>query len=433
MRGNSQTLTQFSEGSKEAVQQLNEQLNNNLAVNVQLAYTEPIADKQYLQATYNLSNRSSETNLQVFDIDSQEKVFNAQQSSQFNMDYLYQQFGLSYQLIGKKYTLSIGSHVQQSALSRKIQLAGEEVSRGFRNLLPQLNFSRQVSRFTRFNIVYNTSVREPAINQIQPVLSRYDPLQLYIGNPDLRPEYTHNGRMNMTTFSPTSGLFFSGTVNLSYTTNPIITAVSIDEQQVRITQYVNLRDSKSLSAFLNAGIPVKKYNSRFNLSPYLRWTQSVNLLNGIAGTINQKSLGGNIGYTFDYNETLNINLLTNLALTGSDYGLSAYENQFFVNSAYMADATLYFLKKFSFTTEFNYSRFRNPGANFDQSIPLLNVHASMLVGKNERGELKLSGFNMLNRNVGATQLATLNYIEQSVQNALGNFYMLSFTYDFNKK
>lgn len=196
---------------------------------------------------------------------------------------------------------------------------------------------------------------------------------------------------------------------------------------------MNVEQSTSLAAFATVGVPVQKYNSRFSLSPYLRQGHSVNLLNGVAGTITQRSMGANVGYSYTYEEYVDVNVRTFLTRTSSEYELNQQRNQVFVNAAYVADATVYFLKSFNATAEFTYSRFRNEAADFNQGIPTLNLSVSKLVLKDNRGEVKLSGLNLLNRNIGVTQFATQNYIEQSVQNALGNFYMLSFLYNFNKQ
>jgi hypothetical protein len=94
---------------------------------------------------------------------------------------------------------------------------------------------------------------------------------------------------------------------------------------------------------------------------------------------------------------------------------------------------VHFLKRFNATAELHYTRFANRSAGFNQSIPIFNLSLSSFLLKNNRGELRLSAFNVLNRNAGVTQFASLNYIEQSTHNALGSFYMLSFTYNLNKQ
>jgi outer membrane receptor protein involved in Fe transport len=430
--GRSASATRFSDGAEEAIRQRNEQATDDLNFTIRLAYTEPIGEKQYLQANYSLTNRSSTSDLAVYDIVNETSLFNPEQSNQFSSGFLFQRGGLTYQLTGDKYNLAISSQVQQSTLSRRIKSAGSPVRRSFQNLLPEVHFKVRLTKTTRLNFDYNTSVREPTVSQLQPVVSRYDPLNLLIGNPNLRPEYSHQGKVNLSTFKPLSGLFLSGGVTFNYTTNPITAAVTIDERQVRTTQYVNVGQSSNAGATFTLGIPIKKFNSWFNLGPYFNQGRSLNLLDGIAGAISQRSVGGNLSYAFTYEDYVDLNLHANLTATSSAYALNKNQNQLFVNSAYTADATVHFLHSFNLTTEFTYSRFQNVKTNFDQAIPILNLSLSRSLLKDERGALTLSAINVLNRTIGATQLATVNYIEQTSRNALGNYYMLSFSYRLKK-
>ncbi|HEV7350384.1 outer membrane beta-barrel protein [Telluribacter sp.] len=431
--GRSESFTRFNDGDEELVHQRNEQENSNLNFSSRFAYTEPISKKQYLQASYNITNRASESDLAVYDIQNETLLFNTEQSNRFSTGFLYQQLGLSYRLAGEKFTFSMGTTMQQSVLTRRILSEGDLVKRSFQNILPEARVNVRLNKTSRISLNYTTSVREPTINQLQPVVSRYDPLNLYIGNPELRPEYSHRGRLAYNTFIRKSGLFLSGLVNYTYTTNPIVAAVTIDDRQVRTTQYINVPQSYQGGVSLTLGVPVKKYHSRLNLGPYFRQGKSLNLLNGVMGAINQQSFGGNMGYSFTYDDYIDLSLRARLSATSSEYELNSNQGQYFVNTAYMSDVTLHFLNYFDFTAEFDYSKFRNANTGFDRAVPILNFGLSRSILKDSKGELRLSAINALNRDTGVTQTATLNYVEQVSRNTLGNYYMLSFIYNFKKR
>lgn len=426
--GWSDSFTRFRGGAEEEVLQQNEQENKNLNYSLRFAYTEPLGKGQYLQANYHISNRRSRSELEVWDVFNENRQLNIEQSSHFRNTYLNQQAGLNYRLNAKKYKLSLGANVQQATLGRSLYPYSVQEKQSFRNLLPNATINRQFSRNTRLSLTYTTFVREPTINQLQPVLSRFDPLHQYVGNPGLRPEYRHQGKVSFNTSRTPSGIFFSTSFTYNYTNNPIIAAVQVDEQQVRTTQYVNLQESNHFAAFMSMGIPVKKLNSQLNISPYLRQEQSMNLLNGVEGAIRQRSLGGDLDWAYSYKELLDIHLRSSINATRSEYELNEQQDQFFVHSSFGAELAVQVFKNFWFTSDTYYNKFKNPGANFDQAIPVLNFSLSKLLLKDNKGEFKLSALNVLNRNLGVSQVASLNYIEQSVQNSLGNYYMLSFTF-----
>ena len=43
-----------------------------------------------------------------------------------------------------------------------------------------------------FNFRYNGSTNQPKLDQLQPVKENTDPLNIRVGNPDLRQEFSHN-------------------------------------------------------------------------------------------------------------------------------------------------------------------------------------------------------------------------------------------------
>lgn len=431
--GSAESITHFSGREAEAVHQQNRQENTNLSYSLRAAYTEPLGGGHYLQANYHISNRRSESALEVWDIVNEGRQLNAEQSNRFQNTYLSQQTGVTYRFNRKKLSMAWGASLQQSTLGRKLPSQGSEDTQTFYNVLPNAIITRQLSRNGRLNLSYSTFVREPSLNQLQPVVSRFDPLYVLVGNPDLRPEYRHQGKIGFNSSFGKSGIFFSSSFTFNYTRNPIVAAVTVDEQQVRSTQYVNLTHSNDFAAFVNLGVPVKKLNSRFNLSPYLRQGQSMSLLNGVTSEVIQRSAGGAFDYNYSYNDLLDLTLGANIGLTHSEYAVQAQQDQSFINSGYSAEVAMQVLRGLWVTSDFYYTRFRNPQANFEQTIPMLNFSLSKLLLRDNRGEVKLSAVNVLNRNLGVTQSASLNYFEQSVQNTLGSYYMLSFTYHLNRQ
>ena len=148
---------------------------------------------------------------------------------------------------------------------------------------------------------------------------RYDPLNLFVGNPTLRPEYLHQGKLNFNTFKSQSGVLLSGDATVNFTVNPITAAVTIDERQVRTTRYVNLAQNSNIGLLLTLGVPIRKYNSRFNLSPFLNQGRSLNLLNGVVSAIRQRAVGGVFGYAFAYEDYIDLNLRANITTATSKY------------------------------------------------------------------------------------------------------------------
>ncbi|MCH7401168.1 hypothetical protein ACFOUP_01305 [Belliella kenyensis] len=155
------------------------------------------------------------------------------------------------------------------------------------------------------------------------------------------------------------------------------------------------------------------------------------LLNDLEDQIKILNLGGNFRYDFTWKEYINFGLAANISRQNTAYNFNPQQNQRFINQSYSTDLGLNFLQKYSFNTKYNLLRYNSQTSDFDESIPLLNISLSRFVLKNNMGEVKLSCDNLLNQNIGVAQRADVNFIEQTVTNNLGRFYMLSFTYKMN--
>jgi hypothetical protein len=428
-RGASTALTRFRQGPVEAQQQRNAQDGQDGSFSARAAYTEPLAPQQYVEAAYAVSNRSSRSALDVFDLLRDPDRPDPEQSTRFRSRFLFQQAGVTYRLKRGKLNVSAGALAQLSRLTGEAAAGGEGVDRRFTNVLPALSVNQQFNRSTRVGFGYSTAVREPTVAQLQPVVSRYDPLNQFVGNPRLRPEYQHQGKLTFTGARGTAGAFLSGTVNATLTANPITAAVTLDERQVRTTRYVNVAQSWSAAAAMSVSVPVKKLRSRWTLSPYLRQGQSATLLNGVVGRITQQAAGGDARYTYRLPQVVEVNLRAALTATSARYPAARPGNASFLNSSYAADATVQFLKKYAASIDASYQRFVNASAGLAQAIPLLNASLSRLVLADDRGEFTVSAHNLLDRRLGVSQTATVNYVEQSTQNALGRFFLLGFTYN----
>src|SRR5690606_40214139 len=54
------------------------------------------------------------------------------------------------------------------------------------------NFTYRPSRQKSFSFYYNGSTQQPTIDQIQPLRQNTDPLNISVGNPDLKQEFNHS-------------------------------------------------------------------------------------------------------------------------------------------------------------------------------------------------------------------------------------------------
>lgn len=433
--GSIQSLNQYYTNTpgEQQILQTNTQATDNLTYGATVSYTEPLGGRKYLEANYNFRTNQNDVDRKVYDENTGVPIYNTRLSNLYTSDYIYNRPGINFRMNRQKFNFAVGASYQMTTLKGNLISRNATIDRTFENLLPTARFNYDFSNFKHINFNYETSMQEPTIQQLQPVVDNTDPLNIYVGNPTLKPAYSHRGTANFTTFDPAKFVNFFAFLTTTYTTNAITNSQTVNDSLVRVTQPVNVKDNLNVSANINFGFPIKKLNSRINIGPTASASKGNNLLNEEENTIHQQTLGGSVRYNFTYKEILTIDLSANLSHQETKYEFDTQQDQVFFNKTYTAESNLNFLKNYSLNAAFDYLIYNSQTTDYNQSIPLLNVSISRFVMKNKTGEIKVGVNNMFDKSLGVTQTATSNYYQQETINNLGRYYMVSFTYALNKQ
>ncbi len=435
-KGNLNSTNQFY-GNNPRIQELsqrNTQTNNTQSYGGTLTYTEPLGGRKYLEANYSYRTNQNQVDRIVYDEKGGASNLNPFLSNAYNSNYIYSRPGVNFRMNRQKYNFAVGVGYQNTQLKGDLITQNAKIERSFENFLPVARFNYDFSNFKHLRFDYETSMQEPGIQQLQPTVINTDPLNISVGNPELRPGYSHNLSANFTTFNPSKFINFFAFMTAVYTTNAIANSQSVDPTNfVRTSKPVNVRDNLRINGNLNLGIPIKKLNSRFNLGPTFSITNGINLLNDLENRTKQQTIGGTARYNYTFKEILIVDLSANLSRQQTEYDFNQQQNQAFINRTYTAEANLTFLKNYQLNTSYNYYSYNSETTNFSQNIPVLNIGLSRFLLKNNVGELTIGVNNLLDQSLSVNQTATANYLQQTTSNNLGRYFMVSFTYALNKQ
>ena len=414
------------------IDQINTQQNENQSYGASVSYTEPLGGRKYLEANYSIRTNRNSVNREVYDVESGQEIYNSTLSSKYKSNYVYRRPGLNFKINRQKFSVTVGASYQTTFLTGDLILQDTKIDRKFENILPSAHFNYDFSSFKHFRLDYETSMQEPSIQQLQPVVDISDPFNTSVGNPDLEPAYNHRLNLNYTTFDRARFINFFAFLTATYTANAIVNSQTIDDETfVRLTKPVNVDDNLSVNGNFNFGFPIKPLNSRFNIGPTFQYSNSESILDGITNTIKKKTMGGSVRYNYTYKEILIIDLSANLSHQQTLYDFNTPDQVFF-NQTYSSEANLTFLKNYQLNGVFDYLIYTSQTTDYHQAIPLLNLSISRFLLKNNAGELKIGVNNLLDESLGVTQTAADNYLQQETMNNLGRYYMVSFTYAINK-
>jgi hypothetical protein len=304
-------------------------------------------------------------------------------------------------------------------------------------VLPVARLNYDFSAMKHLRVEYETSMQEPSIQQLQPVVDNTtNQINQSVGNPELQPGYNHRINANFNSFDPGKGFGFFAFVNAMYTSNAISYGQTINPNLSTLTMPVNVRNASNINVNVNFGFPVRKLFSRINIGPIASQRNNRVLLNEEEVSSRQETLGGTARYNFTFKDFFVLDLSMNLSNQLTRYETTAAtkpQDQSYFNKTYTAETNLTVLKNYQLNAAFDYLVYDSKTTGFNQSIPLLNVSVSRFFFKAQSGELKFGVVNMLDQSLSVSQQASVNYLEQTTYNNLGRYYMISFTYSLNKQ
>ncbi|MEN0006903.1 MAG: outer membrane beta-barrel protein, partial [Bacteroidota bacterium] len=410
---------------------LQEQVTDNEQFNfrARLSYTEPLGNGQYLEGTYRHQNFDRNADKDFFDIVNEQRFRNTFLSNQFRNDYAFDRAGIAYQRNRKKSNLSLRLELQNSRLEGSLQTELAPIDRTFTNWLPSANWRYEFTNTKSLGLRYKTSVREPSIDQLQPILDNSDPLNTYTGNPNLRPAYAHELSIQSMLYDAFSFSSFFAFLNIRYTQDQITNATTIDEQFRQQIMPINVDNDLLISGNASYGQPLRFMKSRFNVRLNMNYNRAILFVNNAENQVNRWN--GQLSLTLENRKKEVVDLIAGAewGYSTTQYDLNKELDQAFGDQSYFLEVGWNISKRFRLSSVFDYAIF--PQGPFDsaQALPIWEASVSWFLLENKKGELRLSAFDLLDRNQGVNRNASFNFIENEQITSLGRYFMVSFVYN----
>ncbi len=424
---------------------LNEQLrlirqNNNTATRrnqykASLLYVEPLTKKIFWESFYNFNLRTDKVDRNVFDLRSDLLTRNDSLSRYYKNNYFYNRLGSSLRYSFKGVNLSAGGAFQQFKLdgeyaSSPASITLNTINRTYNLFVPNVSLNIDLKNNRYLYGGYDVSVQLPSSRDLQPVVDLSNPLFITEGNPNLLPQLNHSVNGGFYTFNP--GTFVNLSLNLyyQYNVNGIIYSQTIDPKTlVTRTSPINQTGGNSFGTYINFGFPIVKTKATLNISPSLNANRSLTPINGQTNITNSQSYNFRARLDLTPKDWFTFYTNVDLGVSNTRYSISSSQNQQILNYNYVADLNVKLPHDLYLNTNLNYRNYRNDRLGFSQNVPILNAAVYKILGKNKKAEVRLSAYDLLNRNVNVSQYAGQNYVSEERISTLARYFMLGFTYN----
>ena len=415
--------------------QQNTRKGENSSYSANLIYTEPLGKKSLLEFNTYLSKSIGSSSRRIFDRNDATDnydLLNTRLTNEFNSEYTYSGGGMSYRSNQKKYNFSTGVSLQKAVLDGENISAKTKLSQSFQDILPNATFRYNFSQTKNLNVDYRTSTNQPSITQLQPVLDQSNINRQSIGNPDLKRSYVHNVNIRFFSSKILAGKSFFSTLNASTTNNSIVNYDSVLPNRTILTRPVNVNGAYRINGSMNYGFGIKKLKSRLSFGLNAGLNNNISYANGLLNTIVTKSTGPSMSYTYIVDDVIDINLTARYSYSKTTNEVNPSLNTNFLTKVFGADMTNYLPLNIVLNQSFNYAINTGRAEGFNTAIPIWNASFSKFFLKNKRAEIKMSAFDLLNKNIGINRNVSQNQIVDRSYNVISQYFMLTFTYSLQK-
>ena len=403
--------------------------------NSSLTFTEQVGKRTLMELTGYYNNSNGTSDRQTLDFNRQTDKFdipNPVLSNNFSTNQDASGGTLRFRSNIKKMNAGVAASVQRSSLNSENKTFGNSIHQSFTDILPMANLRVSVNNKTNFSLNYSTQTQMPSATQLQPIADVSDPLNIYKGNPDLKRAYIQTVTANLTNLNLPKARNMFLMASLNKTNNAIVQSNSIDASGRRLITPVNADGVINAFANINSGLGIRALKSNVSLGFGIQHNETVTFINGLKNRLINQAISPNLNWNFTLENKLLIYASARWNITKATYSLQPVLNNTFLQQAYTIDITNYLPGNIHLKNNLTYTINSGRASGFNTQIPYWTASLSKNFLKNNRGEMKLAAFDILNQNVGVNRIADQQFIEDTRFNVLRRYVTFSFLYILNK-
>lgn len=396
-----------------------------------LVYTEPLFKDYFLDLAYVYTYHHTSSDKVTNDYDAAKGAYdrlNDSLSNAFINAYINHIPSISLRSKNKKYDYTIGLYMLMSELeSRNISL-DSRFKQSVLKFYPAASFKYTFTPSKRLQAYYLGSPQQPEINQLQPVPDNSNPLYVQLGNPDLKIAFNHVLNLRYSTSNPQTSRSFDANLNATLYKDKIVNINWFDSVARQISQPKNVNGAFSISANFANTFPLKKLQTFINANSTFVFNQDVSYINGVRTNIRNFNITQGLGFNYMYDKLFDLGTTASIVYSGIRYAMQEENNTNYFNYIFSFNANLNLPLGFIIGGNLDYiiNAGRTEGYNLNGAMS--NVYIAKKLFKQDRGLIKLQGFDLFNRNLSITRNIGENYIEDVQSTVLKRFFMLSFSY-----
>ena len=326
----------------------------------------------------------------------------------------------------KKVQLNLGASLYDQWISNQYT-KGESSQLHYSNLLFNTGFN-----VNRISVSLSTGASAPSINYLNPVTDNSNPFYIVNGNPHLRQSTQTNFRVNGTIFKVKNNVSYNFNLNARVENDAVIQSLVVNGAGAQVSTPINVDNVLRLNTRVGVNKQFKK-NPRFIFSADLSMIGQYNstplMFNNILSTTNSYVVLPMARLTFNWHDVVEFNPTANVSFRQNTYSSPQFASTNFTTQNYSGEFIVRLPKKIVWETNLAYRYTENLAPGLPKSSVYWNAAVTLLMFKEDKGQLKLAVNDILNSNNNASRIVNGNLVTDSRSLVLQRFYMLTYNYN----
>ncbi len=427
----------YTNGSPSTTQIIDQRkTGSNAAKTVQAlgSYIEPLGKTMSLNLNYTFNSSNSEQDTRSYEkLNGKYDSLNLLYSNNYRFVNLSHRAGFGWNYTTKIITAKVGMAVQDLQLKQTNLYKDSSYARNFTNFFPNANIRLKYSGSGSFYFNYNGSTQQPSLMQIQPILNNTDPLNITLGNPDLKPAFNHNFSLNMSDYKVLTRREIYVYGNLSVVENAFSNKSVVDSLGRRTTQTVNVNGNYNYYMGMSFGKKIKFLKLDVSFDPSFNGSRNLSFVNGLENITNSITVGPAVSFRryVEKKGSVYISYRPSYSFSKSSINTGAV-TEYWSHQVYLSGD--YKLKKgwnVSTNINANYRQKLSPTDRNTNSV-IWDMSLEKKIFKKQDITAIVSVNDLLNQRIGFNRNITSNYITETTYNTVQRYALLSLRWKFNK-
>lgn len=415
-----------------------------------LTWTEPIGRKDnYLtfsykmqyrwnnadRLTYNLPFDDTSGTVAIPDLDSApaDAILSETLSNRFRNKFMTQELQIGYKRSTK--TLNIDAGLLFSPSSSKsedlINSARNIPTRYVWNVAPYARIRWKFTDQTSLMANYRARTSQPSLTQLQPVPDVSDPLNIIVGNPELKPTFTQSIMAHFNSYDMDTQRSIFAAASVSGSLNTIVSRTVTNPQTGgRSTTYANADGNWNIFGMAMLNMPLRNKAWRFNVRMNANFMSNPGYINGDFNRSSNFNLSPSAGITFSSN-VFQITLNPNYSLGLATNSLPRQRDQTTHSYGFDSDASLYLPFGLQLSSDLAFSTSTGYYAGFNTTQWLWNAQLSYSTLADKSLTFSVKACDILGQKKNISRSVSAGSIIDSRHNDLTRYVMLGVTWKFN--